>query len=142
MVRWVLWFILYPLNKSISKTVFISFLTLFMAGFQLASKAFACVLCNVESGSVLAVYLGVDIGLALLYKVARRDFTYWVPGGTTGSFILSIMSRVGMKVVMDFTGLQARHPYEYGGAYYTFTIITSPFVCFYFGSRYTSYIRE
>ena len=66
-----------------------------------------------------------------------------MPGGTTRSFILSIVSRVGMKVVMDFTGLlRARNPYEYGGAYYTFTIITYPFVCFYFGSRYTSYIRE
>lgn len=36
----------------------------------------------------------------------------------------------------------ARHPYELEGAYFCFTMIITPFICIYFGSRYLSYVED
>ncbi|GMH85404.1 hypothetical protein TrVE_jg323 [Triparma verrucosa] len=45
-------------------------------------------------------------------------------------------------IPLDFTaGFMARHPYEFRGAYFSFTMISTPVVCFYFGSRYLSYVE-
>ncbi|GMH76378.1 hypothetical protein TrLO_g507 [Triparma laevis f. longispina] len=43
---------------------------------------------------------------------------------------------------MDFTGmLQALHPYEMSGAY-SFTLLTTPLIGLYFGSRYITFIED
>ena len=82
------------------------------------------------------------MAFAILFKVARDDFTYWVPiDSATTTFLVACIVRVSMKVILDFTGLlQARHPYEYGGGYFSLTILTSPIICLYFGSRYLAYV--
>lgn len=38
--------------------------------------------------------------------------------------------------------MQARHPYELGGLYFTFTILTTPLVCLYFGTRYLAFVED
>jgi len=60
------------------------------------------------------------MALYLLQKVARGDFHYWVPvEGSLGLFV-SLLARVIVKTVTDFTGvLQFRHPAEIGGLYWT-----------------------
>jgi hypothetical protein len=66
--------------------------------------------------AALPAYLGGAIALYLLYKLARRDFQYWVP---TAGACLSLVSRVFGKLYGDFSGNpQFRHPFEIGGAAY------------------------
>ena len=50
-------------------------------------------------------YLGIDMFLYLLLKVARRDFYYWLPLYGVGGFMASLGMRVAAKLVSDYTGL-------------------------------------
>ena len=44
---------------------------------------------------------------------------------------------------MDFTGSPLfRHPHEMGGGYYSFTLLTTPIVCLYIGSRYLAHVED
>ncbi|GMI09905.1 hypothetical protein TrLO_g15291 [Triparma laevis f. longispina] len=64
-------------------------------------------------------YLLFDMGMYLVYKIVRRELTYWVPAGLG----LSVIFRVVIKVVVDFTGcIQFRHPYDVGGLYFTLNL--------------------
>jgi hypothetical protein len=49
----------------------------------------------------LAVYLLVDHCSLILYKLARGDLVYWVPGLGVPS---SMLERFALKVIVDFTG--------------------------------------
>lgn len=82
--------------------------------------------------------------LLIAFKLARRDFLYWIKVKSKPlHFFASLLARVGVKIMLDFTGsLLLRHPYEFGGAYYSFTLITTPLLCFYFGSRYLAYVDD
>ena len=52
-------------------------------------------------------------------KALRGDFWYWIPVGGNAEIVISIVCRVLMKVVTDFTSsLIFRHPYEVGGMYW------------------------
>jgi hypothetical protein len=54
------------------------------------------------------------MALLLLYKLARRDFQYWIPTAGAG---VSLVARVLGKLYGDFSGNpQFRHPFEMGGA--------------------------
>jgi hypothetical protein len=56
------------------------------------------------------------MALYLLYKLARRDFQYWIPTAGAG---VSLVARVFGKLYVDFSGNpQFRHPFETGGAVY------------------------
>ncbi len=68
------------------------------------------------SPAALPAYLCGAMALYLLYKLARRDFQYWVPTAGAG---VSLVSRVFGKLYVDFSGNpQLRHPLEIGGAAY------------------------
>ena len=68
------------------------------------------------SPAALPAYLCGAMALYLLYKLARRDFQYWVPTAGAG---LSLVSRVLIKLYVDFSGNpHFRHPYEMGGGVY------------------------
>ena len=85
-----------------------------------AGKLTAISLLLKTSPAALAAYLGGAMALYLLYKLARRDFQYWVPTAGAG---LSLVSRVLVKLYGDFSGNpQFRHPFDLGGAVYLLTI--------------------
>jgi hypothetical protein len=85
----------------------------------------------------LALYLLADHTGFILYKLARGDLIYWVPGL---GFPVSVLARFMAKVVADFTGLvQCRHPLELGGVYFfvnTLMHVASWFVAAALYSRY------
>eukprot|EP00519_Triparma_laevis_P002881 CAMPEP_0182518868 /NCGR_PEP_ID=MMETSP1321-20130603/44797_1 /TAXON_ID=91990 /ORGANISM="Bolidomonas sp., Strain RCC1657" /LENGTH=276 /DNA_ID=CAMNT_0024726809 /DNA_START=100 /DNA_END=930 /DNA_ORIENTATION=+ len=56
----------------------------------------------------------------LLYKAARRDFTYHLPlEGVLGLTVSGLM-RATVKFVVDFAAIiQFRHPYDVGGLYFS-----------------------
>jgi len=76
------------------------------------------------SPSSAYAYLAASTGVYLLYRACRGDLYYWMPvEGKTGWFV-SIMFRVIVKVIADYTGLiQFRHPKELGGMYYSLTLL-------------------
>jgi hypothetical protein len=86
-------------------------------------------------------YLASDMGLYLFYKIARGDFLYQFPLDGAFGLCVSLFMRAGPKVVTDFTGyIHARHPYEMGGAYWTFNMflaLMSPFAAVYVYFRIT-----
>ena len=60
----------------------------------------------------------------LVYKLVRGDFRYWVPLPQGTSLSVSLITRVVVKVVCDFTGfLHARHPHEMGGFYWLMNMV-------------------
>ena len=64
-----------------------------------------------------AVYLGGDFLVYAVYKAARRDLVYWLPGLGVP---LSLLVRFAVKVFTDSTAcVHMRHPFELGGLYYT-----------------------
>jgi len=66
------------------------------------------------------LYMAVDMGLYLVQKVARGDFHHWIHVEGVLGFFVSLVMRVIVKVVVDYTGLvQFRAVGELGGAYWT-----------------------
>jgi len=67
------------------------------------------------------LFIGVEIGLYLVYKILRQDVHYWIPGMP---LIASIFERIVVKVIVDFTGcIHLRHPYELGGLGFTISLV-------------------
>ena len=130
--------------KSVPKKCTVCALVLVIAACQLASKAVSVALSSVENRTILVMYLSIDVGFALVLKVMRVDFFYWLPiESVPVRFSASLIERIVIKVITDFTAcMQMRHPLELGGAYFTAVLLTTPLVSLYFGSRYLSYVED
>jgi hypothetical protein len=72
------------------------------------------------------------MALYFAQKILRKDFIYWVPGLTGAPrVLLSGMSRVLVKIVVDYTGVvHFRHSFELGGAYWTASVLLALGVSF------------
>ncbi|GMI08579.1 hypothetical protein TrVE_jg7387 [Triparma verrucosa] len=112
-----------------------------MSACHLTAKALACILCAIESTSTVVIYLVIDLAIYFAYKLLRRDIFWWVPIYGMAGLTVALLVRLVVKTIVDFTGnIQLRHPYEHGGAYWAFTILSTPVICFYFGSRYLAFM--
>jgi hypothetical protein len=94
---------------------------------HVVERSAALTLLFVTRKSWLGALLGAEMGLTLLFKAIRSDFTAWIPGfGYGGSFVYRLLS----KLMLDFCGLpHLRHPMEFGGAFWLFSILTNQAVC-------------
>jgi hypothetical protein len=82
------------------------------------------VVLGLLGGSRVSLYIGADLGLYLLVKILREDFWYWIPAGGNVEIVSSIVGRLLVKVVTDFTSIvQFRHPNEVGGMYWMFGFV-------------------
>ncbi len=104
----------------------------------LLSRSFCAATLMLVEKKFFVWYSAFEMGLYLLQKALRRDFAYWMPvNGALSSFV-SVIMRVGVKAVADYTGIvQFRGSAEMGGIYWSFNMIiaiASPFaaVSFYF----------
>jgi hypothetical protein len=83
----------------------------------------------------LMYYVAGDMLFFLIYKSARNDLRYWMPVYGVAGAVSSLLSRIVVKLIADFTGvIHFRHPYELGGAYWTFDMffaITTSFLSVY-----------
>jgi hypothetical protein len=108
-----------PAKASKRTVVFVSMLLL-TAG-MLIIRCTTIVLLGLIGGSWAFLYIGADLGLYLMVKILRGDFWYWIPVGGNLEIVSSIISRVIVKIIVDFTSIaQFRHPNEVGGAYWLF----------------------
>eukprot|EP00519_Triparma_laevis_P006728 CAMPEP_0182514522 /NCGR_PEP_ID=MMETSP1321-20130603/35892_1 /TAXON_ID=91990 /ORGANISM="Bolidomonas sp., Strain RCC1657" /LENGTH=364 /DNA_ID=CAMNT_0024721731 /DNA_START=33 /DNA_END=1127 /DNA_ORIENTATION=+ len=128
----------------VKRTITITLLAFVMCTCQVISKAFAIALCNVESTAIIIAYICIDFGIMYVVKISRGDLTYCFPvENKIGRLVVSILERLGAKTVLDFTGmLYLRHPFEMGGAYFSFTLLSTPVVCLYICSRYLDYVSD
>jgi hypothetical protein len=70
------------------------------------------------------LYVGGDLGLYILVKILRGDFWYWMPLGGNIEIMSSIVMRVIVKTIVDFTSIvHFRHPQEVGGVYWLFGLV-------------------
>jgi len=78
-------------------------------------------------------YMAGDMALYLLQKVLRGDFHYWLPVDGAFGLFMSLMVRVIVKILTDFTGvIQFRGDAELGGLFWTanmFLAVVASFVC-------------
>ncbi|GMH92016.1 hypothetical protein TrST_g565 [Triparma strigata] len=109
----------YAPDNSKKRAVLFVALTLLSATQILIKASLVIVLGKCGSGYPLHYLLG-DVAFYLLYKLARRDFTYWLPVyGVTG-VLLSGIIRIIIKLIVDFAAIvHFRHPYELGGLFWS-----------------------
>jgi len=92
---------------------------------QLLGKSSEMAILWVLGGKKLVFsVLGGEMVVYLIFKVVRGDFRYWMPLPQGFSLVFSLIMRVTVKTVADFTGfVHARHPYEMGGFYWMFNMV-------------------
>ena len=111
-----------PAKASKRSLVFVS-MVLLTAG-MLLIRCMTIVVLGLVGGSWVTLYIGGDLGLYLVVKMLRGDFWYWVPLGGKAEILSSIVTRVLMKIIVDFTSIvQFRHPNEVGGLYWAFGLV-------------------
>jgi hypothetical protein len=111
-----------PANPTKRSIIFVSML-FFSAG-MLVLRCMTIVVLGLLGGRWVFLYIGADMLLYLLVKVLRADFWYWIPAGGNVEIVSSIVARVLVKAVTDFTSIvQFRHPYELGGMYWLFGFV-------------------
>ena len=87
---------------------------------MLLVRSFSAAMLVLVKKRYLAIYLAGDMALYLLQKVARGDFHYWLPVDGAFGLFMSLVARVVVKTVTDFTGvIQLRGDAELGGLFWT-----------------------
>ena len=94
-------------------------------------RSFSAAMLILVKKRYFALYLASDMALYLLQKVARGDFHYWIPIDGALGLLISLIVRVMVKILTDFTGvIHFRHPHELGGFYWTMNMFLALLVCF------------
>jgi hypothetical protein len=111
-----------PAKASKRIVVFLSMLLL-SAG-MLLIRCTTIVLLGLMGGSWAFLYLGADLGLYMFVKILSGDFWYWMRLEGNLEIMSTIIMRVVIKIIVDFTSImQLRHPNEVGGAYWSFDLV-------------------
>jgi hypothetical protein len=111
-----------PANPTKRSIIFVSMM-LVSAG-MLVIRCMTIVVLGLLGGRWASLYVGADLGLYFFVKILRGDFWYWIPLGGNVEVLSSIIFRLIVKVVGDFTSIvQFRHPNELGGMYWIFGFV-------------------
>ena len=77
-------------------------------------------------------FFASEVGVFMVYKIVRGDFYWWIRVEGVLSVILSLLVRVIVKVITDFTGcIHFRNSLEMGGFAYSASMVWAqimPFV--------------
>ena len=102
-----------------------------MSASHVLLKVLSTALLATVGGLYVGAYLGGDMLFFLLFKAARNDFRFWLNIPALASAVLTVLSRIGVKLMVDFTCyLIGRHPFEEGGLYFSLSIFLSHASCF------------
>ena len=75
------------------------------------SRSVGCALLAAGDGRLLAVFIGGELTLYMIYKVLRGDFFWFAKLDGALAIILSFIERICVKIIVDYTGcLHMRHP--------------------------------
>jgi hypothetical protein len=103
-------------------------------------RSIGAALLMLADTKIFVAYMAGDHLLYLLQKLARGDFLYWMPVEGAGGLAVSLLLRVIVKTLTDFTGvLQFRGAGEMGGLMWLWTMflaLVAPWVAVpvYFGT--------
>jgi hypothetical protein len=103
-------------------------------------RSIGAALLMLADAKIFVAYMAGDHLLYLLLKLVRGDFLYWLPIEGVSGLAVSLIMRVMVKTITDFTGvLQFRAAGELGGAVWlwsTCLALVAPWVAVpvYFGS--------
>ena len=77
------------------------------------------------------IYMLGDMGIYFLYKLVRGDFRYWLLLEGIMCWFATVIVRIIVKVIADFTLLiQFRHQMDVGGAYFSANVAINQAFCF------------
>jgi hypothetical protein len=111
-----------PANPTKRSTIFVSMM--FFSACMLVIRCMTIVVLGQLGGRWVSLYVGADLCLYLFVKILRGDFWYWIPAGGNVEVLSSIVARLLVKVITDFTSImQFRHSYELGGMYWVLGFI-------------------
>jgi len=101
-------------------------------------RSFSAAMLMLVSKRYLVAYMAGDMALYLLQKVARGDFYYWIPVDGAPGLFMSLVMRVIIKTITDFTGVvQFRGDAELGGLFWTMNMFLALLASF--GSVFVYY---
>jgi len=90
-------------------------MTLISALHNLSRSVGCYLLAAAENKSLVLYIVGSEMFLYLLFKLARSDVMFWPRMEGTVAIMISMVQRVCVKMIVDFTGcLHMRHPFELG----------------------------
>eukprot|EP00519_Triparma_laevis_P012762 CAMPEP_0182500664 /NCGR_PEP_ID=MMETSP1321-20130603/9697_1 /TAXON_ID=91990 /ORGANISM="Bolidomonas sp., Strain RCC1657" /LENGTH=248 /DNA_ID=CAMNT_0024705163 /DNA_START=34 /DNA_END=777 /DNA_ORIENTATION=+ len=102
------------------KRAFLFATMILLSATQILIKALLIIVLASIGSRFPVYYILGDMAFYLLYKIVRKDFTYWLPLEGVVGMVTSVFQRVICKVVVDFAAIiQFRHPYEVGGLYFS-----------------------
>jgi hypothetical protein len=103
----------------------------FNSATMLLARCFGVALLLQVAKSYLFGILGAEMGIFLAYKVLMGDLYHWLPVDGFAGFALSLLLRIIIKIVADFTGIvQFRASPDLGGIYFTVNSVMSFVFCF------------
>jgi hypothetical protein len=84
-------------------------------------RGFSSALLISASPSYFFMYITIDMLVFLLYKIMRNDFYYWLPFTGITDTLVSLVMRIIVKTISDYTGIvHLRGSIEMGGIYWLF----------------------
>jgi len=87
-------------------------------------RSFGAAMLIIANKNYFIAYLAGDVALYLLQKALRNDLWYWIPVDGAAGMAASILMRVMVKVISDYTGVvQFRASSELGGVYWTLSML-------------------
>ena len=89
------------------------FLMTIMSALHNLSRSVGCALLAASSSGNMNLFyfVGGETAIFLLFKIARRDFFYWVRVEGLWALLLAFFERTIVKIIVDFSGcLLMRHP--------------------------------
>ena len=100
-------------------------------------RSFSAAMLMLVNKRYFVAYMVGDMSLYLLQKVVRGDFLYWLPVDGALGLLMSLLLRVLVKTITDFTGvIQFRADAELGGLFWTVNMVlalAASFVCVWVG---------
>jgi hypothetical protein len=113
---------------------------IFVATSHMLAKTLASALLIAVNGTWLVYYMVIDMVVYLLLKAARGDLRYWLNISGVLGWAFTGLSRVIVKVLLDFTSnFHMRHSNEVGGILFCVSLIQNQVACFVAALVYLKY---
>jgi len=97
-----------------------------MSGSLLLLRCAAMAMIGMAGQGWVGVFIGTDICIFFLAKLARRDFWYFLPLGGNLEVVSSVGVQSFLKVVLDFSGIMSlRIPTQLGGFNWALSVLVT-----------------
>ena len=100
------------------------FLMMIISTFHNLSRSIGLALLAAYDWKTAVYFVGGEIFVHLALKIAMRDYLYWLQIEGAAGVVVTIINRIVVKVIVDFSGcMQFRHPCEMGGLAFSLSML-------------------